>query len=356
MVYDEGFNVETENYSFFAFSKYEKNNSRKFFGSNLANINSSNSEKFNVNFNSKCFSTCIGWYHNKDKSKWGCYQANKLNVDSQKITKFNSKNNINIVEPENITQNIIDTIKNIKFKSIGDSIIFPNEKIKDNNDINIKINLINKNMKKFKSKTNLSSFITEKENIKLSMRLKLKSSFRNHNFYVSKLKEIKKNWDAEVDPNFNKMTIKELNNFAGQKTSNKRLRAIPYKINEDVSEYPKSFDWKKFLKPAGSQGNCGSCYAYSTMRMMEARLKIAFNHDVDLSVQHTLDCSIYNQGCDGGYPFLVMKYASEFELIPETCKPYMVIEIIIKIFQIFNLYCYQFFLLGSNRKMYGKYL
>jgi cathepsin C len=67
------------------------------------------------------------------------------------------------------------------------------------------------------------------------------------------------------------------------------------------------------------------------MRMMEARLKLIYNHHVNLSVQHALDCSFYNQGCDGGYPILVMKFANEFELIPETCKPYTVIYYILKI-------------------------
>jgi len=306
MVYDEGFNIDTENYSFFAFSRYEKNKSST-----------------NLNFDSKCFSTLVGWYHNKEKTKWGCYQANKLNVNSQKITTFNSKNNLNIVEPENITQNIIDTINNMQFKSIGDTIItFPENENNKNNLQNLQKNKINFLKKSHQNLKNLSSFITEKENLKLTMRLS--STFRNHALYVSKLKEIKKNWNAEVDPNFNKMTIKELNDFAGQKSSRERLRVPKSKINEDVSEFPKNFDWKKILKTAGSQGSCGSCYAYSSMRMMEARLKISFNHDVNLSVQHTLDCSIYNQGCDGGYPYLVMKYASEFELIPESCKPYMV--------------------------------
>jgi cathepsin C len=56
--------------------------------------------------------------------------------------------------------------------------------------------------------------------------------------------------------------------------------------------------------------------------MLESRLKIIYDHDINLSIQHALDCSFYNQGCNGGYPILVMKYASEFELIPETCKTY----------------------------------
>jgi hypothetical protein len=54
--------------------------------------------------------------------------------------------------------------------------------------------------------------------------------------------------------------------------------------------------------------------------MAEARLKLFYNHLVELSVEHVLDCSYYNQGCDGGYAILVMKFANEFELIPESCK------------------------------------
>lgn len=41
-----------------------------------------------------------------------------------------------------------------------------------------------------------------------------------------------------------------------------------------------------------------------------------------LSVQHALDCDVYNQGCDGGYPFLVNKFAKEYELVPESCNRY----------------------------------
>ena len=94
--------------------------------------------------------------------------------------------------------------------------------------------------------------------------------------------------------------------------------------------FPINFDWKDKLKPAGSQGNCGSCYVYSTIRMLQSRLKIKYKHDVDLSIQQALDCNFFNQGCNGGYPYLVMKFANEFQLIPEACKPYTVI-IFIKI-------------------------
>lgn len=58
------------------------------------------------------------------------------------------------------------------------------------------------------------------------------------------------------------------------------------------------------------------------MSMLETRLKIKYGEDVRLSPQHSLDCNYYNQGCDGGYPFLVEKFSNEFEIVPETCHPY----------------------------------
>lgn len=40
------------------------------------------------------------------------------------------------------------------------------------------------------------------------------------------------------------------------------------------------------------------------MEMLSARLKKK-GENVFLSVQHSLDCNYYNQGCDGGYGYLV---------------------------------------------------
>jgi len=60
--------------------------------------------------------------------------------------------------------------------------------------------------------------------------------------------------------------------------------------------------------------------------MIESRLRIKYKSFKDkntkLSVQHILDCSYYNQGCDGGYPFLVSKFSAEFEMVKDSCSPY----------------------------------
>jgi cathepsin C len=41
--------------------------------------------------------------------------------------------------------------------------------------------------------------------------------------------------------------------------------------------------------------------------------------DLTLSLSHILKCSYYNQGCDGGYAYLVLKFLNEFELLHEKC-------------------------------------
>ena len=54
--------------------------------------------------------------------------------------------------------------------------------------------------------------------------------------------------------------------------------------------------------------------------MLEARLKIKHNYKERISLNHILNCSVTNQGCDGGYSYLVSKFGSELELIQESCE------------------------------------
>jgi hypothetical protein len=51
-----------------------------------------------------------------------------------------------------------------------------------------------------------------------------------------------------------------------------------------------------------------------------------------LSVTGAISCSRYNQGCNGGYPFLVAKQGHEFGF-----------------YEVFNYYQYNFFRNSANR-------
>lgn len=63
MVYDEGFEVEINNLNFFAFSN---------FSFELAQ---GGSTKHNI---SHCDQTMVGWYHNTDRTEFGCYYGSKV--------------------------------------------------------------------------------------------------------------------------------------------------------------------------------------------------------------------------------------------------------------------------------------
>lgn len=97
-----------------------------------------------------------------------------------------------------------------------------------------------------------------------------------------------------------------------------------------ADDLPDSFDWRNFnginyVSPIRNQGSCGSCYAFGSMGMTEARLRILSNNTVQTvySTQDIVECSQYSQGCDGGFPYLVAgKYAEDFGLVDESCNPY----------------------------------
>ena len=77
------------------------------------------------------------------------------------------------------------------------------------------------------------------------------------------------------------------------------------------------------MSPVRNQGSCGSCYAFSSMAMNEARLRIkTLNQQQKVfSTQDIVECAEYSQGCEGGFPYLISgKYAEDFGLVEESCK------------------------------------
>jgi cathepsin C len=112
--------------------------------------------------------------------------------------------------------------------------------------------------------------------------------------------------------------------FLGLSSSHKTKSAARVHVAE-----PDTLDWRNkdgqnFLDRVITQGDCGSCYGISTVRMFSARNRVRSGNPTEppFSINFPLYCSEYNQGCDGGYGFLQMKWSEDVGLVPETCAPY----------------------------------
>jgi len=153
-------------------------------------------------------------------------------------------------------------------------------------------------------------------------------------------------WTATAHSMFTGKTPRQLNRFAGTR----RVRIPPQRKSpgpaaggagpEALSfialrsrrkrEHSQEFvDWrrvngKNWLEPVISQGDCGSCYAISTVHMLTSRNRIKRGDPSEpaFSVTFPLQCSEYNQGCNGGYGFLESKWAEDVGLVPESCAPF----------------------------------
>jgi cathepsin C len=97
----------------------------------------------------------------------------------------------------------------------------------------------------------------------------------------------------------------------------------------DVETLPKNWDWRNvggvsYVPKLRKQLNCGSCYVFSLVGSLEARLRIMTNNEdkTEFSRQFPLSCSFYTEGCKGGYPIFVAKFFNEYEIIPEGCFQY----------------------------------
>ncbi|KAL7603294.1 hypothetical protein Lser_V15G16348 [Lactuca serriola] len=87
-------------------------------------------------------------------------------------------------------------------------------------------------------------------------------------------------------------------------SSNKRSARTPPFRYENVTAVPPSMDWRKkgAVTPVKDQGQCGSCWAFSTIAATEGITQLTTGKLISLSEQELVDCdrSGVDQGCDGG--------------------------------------------------------
>jgi len=72
---------------------------------------------------------------------------------------------------------------------------------------------------------------------------------------------------------------------------------------------PASVDWRgSAVTGVKDQGQCGSCWAFSTSGAVEGARYVKYGRLDSFSEQQLVDCSRVNYGCGGGWPYLAMNY------------------------------------------------
>lgn len=117
-------------------------------------------------------------------------------------------------------------------------------------------------------------------------------------------------WQMGVGP-FADLTAEEFKNkVVGGCSLPERDESNVVELKE--GDNPESVDWttKGVVTPVKNQGQCGSCWAFSTTGSIEARYAIKTGKLNSLSEQELVDCagSEGNQGCNGG----LMDYGFEY--------------------------------------------
>jgi C1A family cysteine protease len=101
-------------------------------------------------------------------------------------------------------------------------------------------------------------------------------------------------------------------------------------VTYDAGALPASVDWraKGAVTPIKNQGQCGSCWAFSTTGSLEGIYFISKGNLLSFSEQQLVDCSgsYGNEGCDGGWPFWALEYTESQGIELESTYPYTAVD------------------------------
>eukprot|EP00927_Polykrikos_kofoidii_P083861 TRINITY_DN8699_c0_g1_i2.p1 TRINITY_DN8699_c0_g1~~TRINITY_DN8699_c0_g1_i2.p1 ORF type:complete len:601 (-),score=91.27 TRINITY_DN8699_c0_g1_i2:97-1899(-) len=333
MIYDEGFEVLTSEYVFFAFSRFEY-------------MPDGHGGTTNV---SHCGQTQVGWFRNTARNSFGCYVGRQVvaastslpNLEASAAAAANSLSQ----SPQPTHQLAVSGLLSSKVKAATS---WPVDTVRKEVTVRNEDTVRKEDAVISDVPSEYTPWVPASEGYDKPMRARFRQSV------AEALNFLELGWTASAyHAKFEGKSPRQLNRLAGVRRGKVRpnrteaaAAAAARAGRKDTQRPPsflgvgsrgarrrsrdsdESFDWRKtaqnWLVPVVQQGDCGSCYTVSTIHMLTARNRIRLNEPSapSFSVSFPLYCSEYNQGCDGGYGFLQSKWAEDIGLVPESCAPF----------------------------------
>mmetsp|Transcript_123295 Transcript_123295/g.343344 ORF Transcript_123295/g.343344 Transcript_123295/m.343344 type:complete len:564 (-) Transcript_123295:40-1731(-) len=300
MIYDEGFEVHVDGFTFFAFSRFDLSPSGK-----------------NV---SHCGETSRGWYRDANRTLWGCFRARKVHqpISLISVVPAVSAPSAHYDMPLPLSWHRSRVRHLNAMRAAWRAKVYPR--------------FVGLSLRQINSYAGLQRRLVHKPPAAPQQ------PQRQH--HAALLQEGQAN--CPEAPPLSRPKAGDvlprllLQGQRGLRPCQLRQQAQIYFQPADAAtlalekDLPVSFDWRNarggqnFVEPVMDQGDCGSCYMVSTMRMLSARHKIRLNDTTaePWSISFPLHCSEYNQGCKGGYGFLASKWSEDVGLLPASCFPY----------------------------------
>jgi len=280
-IYDEGMEVRIHGRKYFAFFKHT--------------VDLQTHGMFR--HRSYCHKTETGTFHNNDRSNWGCFSAQKLS------------------QPDMLISVSADGKENWHLCGRGNGQV---------------------DCSAASATSNLQSELQEASLMALMLSGDLpvpqdSETFSHSDSMISEINELGLSWKAASYPEFQGKSIGDMRTllgssparaFAGDSDIEDLQGTQTQTLDELLKNMPKSWDWRNvdgvnYMFEVSNQGSCGSCFAVSTVDMIQTRIAIATKNDVRnrLSVQDILECgTVYTQACNGGFPYLASKFTQDFGL------------------------------------------
>jgi cathepsin C len=289
---------------------------------------------------SDCSKTVVGWYVADEKNlkkEWSCYFGFKKDY-LPNFLQIKERSNGPVLTQ--LTTNEIDFGKDIRYEHLEPFV----NKVNEMNlswKAHINKDFVGLSFLEIRQKLGLRRGLNKVQTVMQPQAMSSFIQIEEKEQTNSKVNKFLSDLKAELNtikakPSNDSMAVNVENDSIRDADSKKvnNYREISKYLNTDINNIdaktlPKNWDWRNvggndYTTPIQNQGDCGSCYVFAAISSLESRLRIQTNlkDKTRFSKQFPIACNFYSEGCEGGYPILVGKFFSEFEIVPESCFPY----------------------------------